>query len=254
MAPSSSIPCGVLIALLMFCAPVLADPEASAEALRPGSATAHTTEVPTDTPAAASAAATASCVEAVIDAVQRRYESIDRMRADFTQLTRSAALPGSGTQVGGTVTFAKPGKMHWQYRNPDSSMISDGSTLWIFDPAFGEAQKLAVGREYLSGASIQFLLGQGDMRRDFRIVGLECTAEQAELELSPVSPASYERLQIRADPGSGDLLRTTVFDLLGNVTEVEFSNLQTGFELDPGLFEFVPPPGVRVIELNPDPG
>jgi outer membrane lipoprotein-sorting protein len=201
-------------------------------------------------------ASVAACAERAVDAVQRRYRSIRDMRARFTQSTRTVALghrPSSpALESSGSVVFAKPGKMRWAYEKPDESLVvSDGQTLWLYDPVRREAQKLTVsGGGYMSGAAIQFLLGEGDIRGEFRIKAESCDGEDAWLELLPRRPASYEKLRIRADPRSGELLATTVVDLLGNVTDVTFSEIRSNLAPPAELFRFDPPPGVRVIDLD----
>jgi outer membrane lipoprotein-sorting protein len=69
--------------------------------------------------------------------------------------------------------------------------------------------------------------------------------------LVPRRAASYEKLRVRSDPASGELLETTVIDLLGNVTQVAFSNTRTNVAPAASLFSFQAKPGVRVIELAP---
>ena len=201
-------------------------------------------------------AAEAACAEAAVDAVQRRYQSIRDLRARFTQTTRSVALGDRASSPAlestGTVVFAKPGKMRWSYEQPDESLVvSDGEILWLYDPLHREAQRLTVARgDYMSGAGIQFLLGEGDIRGEFRITAESCDAGDARLELLPRRPASYEKLRIRTDPRSGEILATTVVDLLGNVTEVSFSEIRPNLSPPSELFRFDPPSGVRVIDLD----
>jgi outer membrane lipoprotein carrier protein len=207
-------------------------------------------------PAAAGEAEADPCLRTAVDAIQRRYASIRDLRASFTQISRSVALgmgaSSVGTKAKGTVVFAKPGKMRWSYQEPEPSLVvSDGETLWLYDPAHREAQRLGVGGGYLSGAAIQFLLGQGDIFRDFRVRAESCSPAAAELELIPRRAASYERLRIRVDSPTGEILETTVVDLLGNVTEVAFSDIRVNLDPAPGLFRFEPPAGVRVIDLEP---
>lgn len=194
-----------------------------------------------------------TCLDDAIEAIQGRYDLVDDLRADFVQVTHSAALAGPGSPVSGTVSFAKPGKMRWSYEDPPSLLVSDGETLWIYDPAFNEVQKMSVGSQYLSGASIQFLLGAGSIRRDFSIAVRVCSAGLVEMDLTPKEPATFERLAIVANPNTGDLIRTTIYDLLGNVTVVTFSNLETGLSLPPETFRFDPPEGVKVLEIGGGP-
>ncbi len=195
-----------------------------------------------------------SCRDAAVAALQQRYQSATDLRADIVQTTRSVAFGDNSSQQmvsKGTVVFAKPGKMRWSYEEPEPSLvISDGETLWIYDPVFREAQKLPVTEGYLSGAAVQFLLGQAETKRDFEISALSCKAATAELRLRPRKPSSYEKLHVLVNLQTGDLLKTTVFFILGNVTEVAFSNIELNVDPAASLFRFDPPPDVRVIELN----
>jgi outer membrane lipoprotein carrier protein len=204
--------------------------------------------------ATAEAPATDACVAAAVAAVQQRYEAISDLSARFEQRSRSVALGGGAaaeTVSRGTVVFAKPGKMRWSYEEPEPSLVvSDGETLWLYDPTRAEVQRLSVSAGFVSGAAIQFLLGQGDMRRDFEVSALRCGPDAAELELVPRADATYEKLQILADLPSGQLRRTTVFDLLGNVTEVGFGDVRTNQSPGDDAFRFDPPEGVEVIEFD----
>jgi outer membrane lipoprotein carrier protein len=204
-------------------------------------------------------AARRACVERAVSAVQHRYESLRDLSADFVQTTRSVAFGatggGGGSESRGSVVFAKPGKMRWSYDSPEPSLVvSDGKTLVLYDPVHAEAQRLPVGEGYLSGAAIQFLLGEGDILSSFHVSALACRADGADLELVPRTPATYEKLTIGVDFASGHILRTSIVDLLGNETRVVFANLRDNTDPDPSLFTFDPPPGVDVIDLQAPPG
>jgi len=132
-------------------------------------------------------------------------------------------------------------------------VVSDGEWLWIYDPAAREAQKLVVGDGALSGAAVQFLLGEGEILGAFRIEADSCSETEARLTLLPREPAAYEVLRIVADPRSGDLRETEVVDLLGNATRVAFRDLRADTGPAPELFQFQAPEGVEVIELSTTP-
>ena len=195
------------------------------------------------------------CRDRAATAVQKRYENVRDVSARFEQTTHAARI---GTSSGGApatsrgrVTLAKPGKMRWSYEDPEPSLVvSDGKTVWIFDPAFGEVQKLPAAEGFLTGAAAQFLLGAGDMRRDFKVAAVSCGDTTAELELTPRQPASYEKLSLEVDPSTGDVHRTQITDLLGNVVMVEFRDQQFNLKPAESEFRFEVPEGVRVIELS----
>jgi len=201
------------------------------------------------------AVALEGCVERATSAVQKRYEGVSDLSARFEQSTRAVGVgtaAGPATTSRGRVLLAKPGKMRWTYEEPDQSLvISDGDTLWLFDPSFGEAQKLPAGGGYMTGAAAQFLLGAGDMQRDFEVSAVACDPTRVELQLIPREDASYEKLFLDVDPRSGDVRATRVVDLLGNVVNVAFTEMRFNTEPPDAEFRFEPPEGVRVIEIAP---
>jgi outer membrane lipoprotein-sorting protein len=107
-----------------------------------------------------------------------------------------------------------------------------------------------VGDGALSGAAVQFLLGEGEILAAFQVDAESCSETEARLRLVPREPAAYETLQIVADPRSGDLRETEVVDLLGNATRVAFHDLRTDTGPAPELLQFQAPEGVEVIELS----
>lgn len=193
------------------------------------------------------------CRARAVNAVQKRYEGIRDLRAKFVQKTRAVSIgaPAAEPTVSrGIVVVAKPSRMRWSYETPEPSLVvSDGETLWIYDPGFGEAQRLPADGATFSGAALQFLLGKGDLQREFTIRLVSCEKNAVELELTPRDPASYEKLHIVVDPASGDVSSTRIDDLVGNSTVVEFSDLHVNLDPSADVFRFVPPAGVRVIEL-----
>jgi outer membrane lipoprotein carrier protein len=197
---------------------------------------------------------TAECSDRAVQAVQSRYEGIRDVTARFEQTSRqvTTGVPGQPLVSRGKVVLAKPGKMRWTYEEPEPSLVvSDGKTLWLFDPAFGEVQKIPAGEGFLTGAAAQFLLGAGDMRRDFAVSAVSCDASEAELELVPRESATYERAFLRVDPSTGEVRSTRIVDLLGNVVRIDFRDLRFNTSPRESEFRFQVPEGVKVIELDP---
>ena len=164
------------------------------------------------------------------------------------------------------MVFAKPGKMRWTYTDPEPSLVvSDGETLWLYAPRLQEAQRLPVTKGYLTGAALQFLLGDGKLVDSFEIRSDSCPMQEAnaaraagrkpvvDLELVPKEPSSYERLGLTANPDTGEVLETRVVDLFGNETRIAFARIETNTDPGPGTFTFVPGPDVEVIELQATP-
>ena len=73
-------------------------------------------------PAAASAGGeeekSPSCAEELVLRVQRHYDGVRDLQAEFSQSTKNAVLgdvPGAEISTRGRVVFAKPGRMRWVY-------------------------------------------------------------------------------------------------------------------------------------------
>ncbi len=198
-------------------------------------------------------AADADCATQIANRVEQRYAKVRDLSAHFEQTTLRAALggaPGDAIIARGDVLFAKPGKMRWSYQSPEPSLVvSDGSTLWIYDPAAREVQKLPLAAGYLSSAGVQFLLGEGKLQDEFRVTATGCGDPIVTLDLVPKREAQYEKLELRVDGASASVRETTVVDLFGNRTTIAFGELRENTGPAASSFSFAPPEGVRVITM-----
>lgn len=189
------------------------------------------------------------CAHEAAGRVQARYDGVRDLEARFTQRSRSVALGGAAQdlEASGTAVFAKPGRMRWTYEKPEPSLVvSDGETLWVYDPRAKEAQEFPVGQGFLSGTAVQFLLGEGQILTAFDVAAESCGSEPVHLLLTPKQDATYERLELWVAK-SGDVKGTAVVDLFGNRTEVTFDSLRANRDPAASLFRFEPEPGVRVL-------
>jgi outer membrane lipoprotein carrier protein len=202
---------------------------------------------------AAEAASADDCAPVVAERVQRRYDAVQDLRARFVQRTVSVAFgsaDAAAMEARGEVLFAKPGRMRWSYEAPEPSLVvSDGAVLWIYDPRAQEVQQFPVGPEFLSGAAIQFLLGEGRLVDEFEIEARDCDETRVWLLLTPRKDSSYERLELAADRETGEIRSTVVVDILGNRTEVILQDVQSNTKPAAERFEFEPPPGTRVLAV-----
>jgi len=197
--------------------------------------------------------AAGDCANQIADRIDHRYAKVSDLSAHFEQTTRRVALGGPGGDAivaHGDVVFAKPGKMRWSYQSPEPSLVvSDGATLWIYDPKAREVQKLPLVAGYLSAAGVQFLLGEGKLQDEFRMTASGCGDPVVTLGLTPKREAQYERLELRVDRGSAAVRETTVVDLFGNRTTIVFDELRENTKPVASSFTFTPPEGVRVLSV-----
>lgn len=208
-----------------------------------------------DAPAPDAVDVDSACGERVAALVQARYDRIRDLEAEFEQTTYSVTLGtgsvGSPEPSRGRVIFAKPGKMRWSYEHPEPSLVvSDGVTLWLYNVGLKEASRLSVTEGYLTGAALQFLLGEGRLLKEFAVAASGCGSGEVELELVPRAPASYDRLGLVALEGTGEIVSTTIVDLFGNQTRISFENLRTNLDPPAKTFVLDVPPDVEVIDVT----
>ena len=200
---------------------------------------------------------TAVCgdADAALDRMQSRYHEIQDLSAVFTQTSESVVLAGSLPQEAlksaGNVVLAKPGRMRWSYEEPDPSLVvSNGEVLWIYDVAAKQVTRASVGRGYLAGAALQFLLGEAPLRDLFEAEETACSSDGVELELSPKNPASYEKIRATVDTRSGLVSETSVYDLFGNRTTLRFREIELNQSPDDSVFVFRKPDDVELIDMG----
>jgi outer membrane lipoprotein-sorting protein len=126
--------------------------------------------------ARADGAESTDCAKEIAARVQARYDGVEDIEARFTQRSQSVALgrAAQAFEASGVAVFAKPGRMRWSYETPEPSLVvSDGRTLWIYDPAAREVQEFPVGAGFLSdGGAVSAGRGShpGRLRREGRAV------------------------------------------------------------------------------------
>ncbi|TVR02912.1 MAG: outer membrane lipoprotein carrier protein LolA [Deltaproteobacteria bacterium] len=221
--------------------------------LLPASLRAPTTPAPTaerDTPDLRIAEAPGEQEERVgtiVAAIQATYERVDDFQANFTQEFHNPTLGETRTSEG-RVFFRKPGMMRWDYQTPtERFLISDGQTLWVYEPEFDQYYTQSLADSQLPTA-LRFLMGEGDLRRDFEITLREERNGTAVLDLVPrESEAQVRRLRFTVHLESATVTETVVVDPLGNTNRLRFRQVRQNAGLPSSGFSFSPPSGTTRI-------
>ena len=187
-------------------------------------------------------------VRAVVDRVQEAYDQVTDFTANFTQEYTSVTLGETRTSRG-RVFFKKPGMMRWDYNEPSQRfMISDGSTLWVYEPEFAQYYTESLTDSQLPSA-LRFLMGQGRLTEDFEVTIPERSSRRITLALVPRTPNSqFSMLHFVVDATSYQVRETVVFDALGNTNRLVFSSVRQNSGLPNTGFTFTPPRGATRVE------
>jgi|TARA_B110001454_G_scaffold183186_1_gene178217 outer membrane lipoprotein carrier protein len=189
-----------------------------------------------------------------LDSIQRQYEKVSTFEADFTQ--RSYVKMMNQTQsVKGTVKIKKPGKMKWVYGAPDTQiLISDGKNLWLYVPEEEQATRVPVESIYSSNTPALFLAGKGKLTQSFNV---ESVSEENKNILVTLVPKNDDqglaRLILHADKKNYQITGSTVYDKLGNKTEIRFSQIRINREIPEEQFQLKTPPGVEILDYTQTP-
>jgi outer membrane lipoprotein carrier protein len=193
-------------------------------------------------PLAAAADATADARAAA--RLESTLDSLSGLRADFRQTVTDAR--GERTETAeGSVALARPGRFRWDYRTPAQVIVSDGTTVWLYDVDLAQVT-LRPAAESLAGTPALLLSGQADLAAEFAISD---GGEAGGLAWSLLRPRDQESdfVELRVGIAGKELRRMTLLDRLGQTTELEFSRIERNPRFDAGTFTFVPPPGVDVV-------
>jgi outer membrane lipoprotein carrier protein len=196
-------------------------------------------------------------LEEIATKLQANYEKINTYTGRFEQEIWSRSTGKVVSHGEGEVKYKKPGRMVWHYQKPDEHIyINEGNTIWDYSPANKEAYQLPVRESVYK----TFLLGLGDLRKDFEISfhsGRKMSADGF-YQLDLVPKQDNERRVLGAitfyiDPGTFLVQRTESVDALGNRNTIKFSGIKLNVEIPDEVFRFVPPPGTKIIAPPPPP-
>ncbi len=192
--------------------------------------------------------AQAASVQTVVKKLQARYDSTSGFRADFTQAVESATL-GQKVEAQGKVFFKKPGRMRWEFVEPEQLLVSDGEFFWLYQPKEKQVIKTPFAQAFRSNSPASFLLGVGRITQDFTLSLQEQNEKIYTLRLTPKKdPEAIGLLDLEIDAKTFDILQATIIDPIGNTTRVRFSNIDRKNPLDESLFRFTVPPGVDIVD------
>lgn len=187
----------------------------------------------------------------VLTEIQNQYEKTTDLEANFVQEYIGKVMQQS--QKGeGKVFFKKKGMMRWDYRIPNQKLVSDGRTLWLYLP---EENQVFISPAEKMIREFGFLVGEGDLRRDFKIMNIHESSLQKEetivIEMNPNEPQPVvSKLSLTVNKKTYFVTQVDVFDALGNVTRTRFMNIKTNVNLPGSFFQFKIPPGTEIIRMK----
>jgi outer membrane lipoprotein carrier protein len=198
-----------------------------------------------------SQAAETSSAESVVDALQKSYDATVDFVADFRQETEVKSL-GRSLKASGKVSFKRPGKMYWNYETPKGQfVVADGKHLFFYQPEQNQVIKSPLKNAFRGDIPLSFLLGLGNLKKDFNATLKGSDESQNIVRLEPKGEAGgYNEILIGVSKSSSDILWVSVRDAASNLTTLRFSGMRKGVGVKDSVFQVQIPNGADVVELG----
>ena len=201
--------------------------------------------------AAAAVAAPPPDAKTIADAVDRRYNGLRSLRAEFTEIYRGAGLERIES---GTLWLKRPGKMRWEYRQPREKLfLADGKVAWFYVPSERQARKAPLKKVDDLRSPLRYLLGRAKLAKEFDDLAVA----------ADVPPLTRENVMLRGAPrGMADrvtsvlleitpenrIARLVIEEVDGATTEFRFADTAENVVVSDDQFRLSLPPGVEVVE------
>lgn len=178
--------------------------------------------------------------------LQQLLDRFDSLSASFDQVSGSDQSHRM-EQSRGTLLLAKPNRFNWIAQAPfPQQLVSDGETLWIYDPDLEQATRRTVGAA-ASGVPALILNGQIDqLKAQYRIRLLHQQEASQLFELLPLAEGEvFTRIRLLFTDGI--IAELQMEDSLGQRTSILFAEQQLNPAISAGAFSFEPPEGTDII-------
>jgi outer membrane lipoprotein carrier protein len=218
------------------------------------SATAAAADPPFPPPGSAPSCLPASpTADQAVACVQKVYDQSQTFSSDFSQKFWVKAYNQEKSSHG-HVTFAKPGKMHWTYDDPQSSgnrVVSDGSVIKVYEANNKQMYEQPVDKSQYP-AALSFLTGTGKLSDAFTFdvkTGEEMKFPGGLVLIgTPKSTTpAYSKVLFYVDSGTSQVRRVMIIDGQGNRNRFDFDAPKVNVPAPADLFQFTPPPGTSII-------
>lgn len=185
----------------------------------------------------------------MINGLQSKYNKISTLSADFTQVHTSRDQ--RERRESGSLLLKKPGRMKWNYTTPEEKQfISDGKWLYEYVAAEKAVTRSPIKETGDLRAPFAFLLGQGNLRREFRRIEFAnespVKASNKVLRLIPRHLQDFDELRVELDPNTFQIARLSIIEPDSDRSDFIFSNIKENIPAPSAEFTFKAPPGVEV--------
>jgi outer membrane lipoprotein carrier protein len=198
------------------------------------------------------AGALADELQQICDNVDRRYNRLATLTAEFTETYRGAGVQRSES---GTVWLKKPGKMRWEYRDPREKLfVTDGSKAYFYVPGERQAREAPIKKLDDLRSPLRYLLGKTKLQKEFDNLSLASVAptQAGDIVLQGIPKSMADRVSralLEVSP-DGTIHRILIEEVDGSTTEFRFRDQRENMPMADSSFQFKVPAGVEIIQAE----
>ena len=189
-------------------------------------------------------------VDDVIEKLNEHYGK-KNFTADFRQKSTLKAMDITDTAEG-RAWFKHPGKMRWQYKEPETYLIvTDGQTLWIHRPADRQVVVGDAAGHFGGGRGASFLADFTRITDVFKATFADSDDQSWRIKLIPRrQQGDLEQIHMEVNRKSLEIEQVTTENIYGDITRIVFEDVEFHPEMPDRLFDFEIPAGADVIQME----
>jgi len=190
-------------------------------------------------------------LDKIMDKVEKKY-AVAGFSARFVQKSTLKAMDITDS-ASGKITVKRPGKMRWEYEEPDIQIIvTDGKDLWVYRPDDNQVMIGEFPSFFGDGKGASFLSDIRLIRQKFNIT-LENTDSNDYyilklLSVKKTNDLSYINLSISKK--TFYLEEIVTYNSYGDETRIKLIDIKLLEDPDDSIFIFDIPYGTDVLELD----
>ncbi len=144
----------------------------------------------------------------------------------------------------GTLAVKKPNLVHWKTAEPDESLIiSDGSTLWFFDPFVEQVSAYLLDKALMNTPILLLTSSDPTLWQHYSVSSLD---ENNYLIHANDNNAQVKTLELRFEANSNVLESFTILDATGQLSIFKLSQFDVINLPENSLFTFEIPEGIEL--------
>jgi outer membrane lipoprotein carrier protein len=188
----------------------------------------------------------------ILKKIQAEYAKVTSFEAEFDQDSYVSALDMSETSSG-KVWFVTPGRMRWNYERPEEQVfIFKDATVWLYQKVDNQVVIQDVPQLLVSDLPVSFMIGLGDLARDFTLSSLCASSDGIAAALKPKKSAGesepLESLTLLLPEGGYFPKGAKIVQNGGNATAIMFRKMRYNTEVPASTFEATFPKEADIID------